>query len=147
MDRDIFIIDNAVSNQQEIHQGTDNHEFTVSNSGSNLPANENLVNVKTLKRRFIEKIGSETCNIFNTVEDRIQNTNLAPIAGTITPKIELAIRSKNASSGQDSPSVMPNSKREVDKKETARFKTSPKGITHYVCWKQMMGLKTKFRTK
>ena len=49
--------------------------------------------------------------IVYTVEDRIQKTILTAIDSNITPKIELAIRSINASSGRDATSVMANSER------------------------------------
>ena len=50
-------------------------------------------------------------NIVDTVEDRIQNVILTAIDYIVAPKIELAIRSINASSGQDMTSVAANSER------------------------------------
>ena len=50
-------------------------------------------------------------NIVGTVEDRIHNGNLTAIANIVTPKIELAIRSINASSGRDATSVSASSER------------------------------------
>ena len=50
-------------------------------------------------------------NIVDTVEDRIQNAILTAIDDIIAPKIELAIRSINASSGRDAASVSTNSER------------------------------------
>ena len=50
-------------------------------------------------------------NIVDTVEDRIQNAILAAIDNIVAPKIELAIRSINASSGRDVTSVCANSER------------------------------------
>ena len=47
--------------------------------------------------------------IVDTVEDRIQNAILTAIDNIIAPKIELAIRSINASLGQDVASVSVNS--------------------------------------
>ena len=49
--------------------------------------------------------------IVDTVEDRIQNAILTAIENIVAPKIELAIRSKNASSGRDVTSVTANSER------------------------------------
>ena len=49
-------------------------------------------------------------NIVDTVEDGIQNEILAAIDNIVAPKIELAIRSINASSGRDVTSVTANSK-------------------------------------
>ena len=50
-------------------------------------------------------------NIVDTVEDRIQNAILTAIDNIVAPKIELAIRSINASSGWDATSVTANSER------------------------------------
>ena len=50
-------------------------------------------------------------NIVVTVEDGIQNAILAAIDNIVAPKIELAIRSINASLGRDVTSVTANSER------------------------------------
>ena len=50
-------------------------------------------------------------NFVDTVEDRIQNAILTAIDNIVAPKIELAIRSINASSGRDVTSVSANSER------------------------------------
>ena len=50
-------------------------------------------------------------NIVDTVEDMIQNAILTAIDNIIAPKIDLATRSINASSGQDVTSVTANSER------------------------------------
>ena len=50
-------------------------------------------------------------NIVDTVEDRIQNAILTAVDNIIMPKIELAVRSVNASSGRDVTSVVANSER------------------------------------
>ena len=73
--------------------------------------NENTVNVKILERRFNERIDREMSNFVDTVENRIQNAILTAIASIVAPNIELAIRSKNASSGRDATSVTVNSER------------------------------------
>ena len=48
-------------------------------------------------------------NIVDTVKDGIRNAILTVIESNVAPKIELAIRSKNASSGRDATSVAANS--------------------------------------
>ena len=68
-----------------------------------------MVNVKTLERCSNEKIDREMNNIVDTVEDRIQNAILTAIDSIVAPKVELAIRSFKASSGQDETSVTSNS--------------------------------------
>ena len=109
-----MIIGNAVSERQEnavVSKGTNDRVFTVSISGNNKAVNESTVNVKTLDRCFNERIDREMSNIVDTVEDRIQNAILTAIDKIVAPKIELAIRSINASSGRDVTSVTVNSKR------------------------------------
>ena len=71
--------------------------------------NENTVNVKTLERCFIESNDKEMSNIVDTVEERTQSAILTAIVSIVAPNIELAIRSMNASSGQDATSVTANS--------------------------------------
>ena len=67
------------------------------------------MNAKTLERCFNERIDKEMSNIVDTVEGRIQNAILTAIDNIVAPKIELAIRSINASSGRDATSVSANS--------------------------------------
>ena len=86
--------------------------------------NENTVNVKTLKRCFIERIDKEMSYIVDTVKDRIQNAILTAIGTSVAPKIELAIRSINASSGRDATSVTGNSGRGEHIGMTASFENA-----------------------
>ena len=108
-----MIIGSAVSERQEnvVNEGTNDQDFTVSNSSNNTAVNGSATNVKTLERCFNERIDREMSNIVDTVEDRIQNAILTAIENIIAPKIELAIRSINASSGRDVTSVTANSER------------------------------------
>ena len=69
------------------------------------------MSVKTLEKCFNERIDREMNNIIDTVEDRIQNAILTAIDNIVASKIELAIRSKNASSGRDVTSVSANAER------------------------------------
>ena len=109
-----MIIGNTASERQEnfvVNEGTNDRDFTVSNSSNDTVVNESAINVKTLERCFNERIDRETSNIVDTVEDRIQNAILTAIENIVAPKIELAIRSINASSGRDVTSVTANSER------------------------------------
>ena len=111
--RDI-IIGNAVSERQEnavVNEGTNDRDFNVGTSSNDSIVNGNATSVKTLERCFNERIDREMSNIVDTVEDRIQNAILTAIDNIVTPKIELAIRSINASSGRDATSVSANSER------------------------------------
>ena len=110
-DRDM-IIGNAVSERQEnavVKEGTNDRDFTVGTSSNDSIVNGNGMSVKTLDRCFNERIDREMSNIVDTVEDRIQVAYLAAIDNAVTPKIEIAIRSQNASSGRDATSVFANS--------------------------------------
>ena len=109
-----MIIGNAVSERQEnavVNEGTNDRDFTVGTSNNSSVVNENAMSVKTLERCFNERIDRELSNIVDTVEDRIQNAILAAIDNIVAPKIELAVRSMNASSGRDVTSVSANSER------------------------------------
>ena len=109
-----MIIGNAVSERQEnavVNEGTNDRDFTVGVSSNDSIVNGNAMSVKTMERCFNERIDREMSNIVDTVEDRIQNAILTAIDNIVTPKIELAIRSINASSGRDATSVSANSER------------------------------------
>ena len=69
------------------------------------------MSVKTLEKCFSERIDREMSNIVDTDEDRIQDAILTAIESIVAPKMELAIRSINASSGRDATSVSANSER------------------------------------
>ena len=108
-----MIIGNTVSERQEnvvVNEGTNARDFTIDTSSSISVVNGKSMNVKTLERCFSERIDRERSNIVATVEDRIQNAILTAI-DKIAPKIELAIRSINASCGRDATCVSANSER------------------------------------
>ena len=122
-----IIIGNTASERQEntiVNEGTGDQDFTVGTSGNNLMVNENTVNVKTLKRRFNERIDRKMGNIVDTVQDRIQNAILTAIDNIFAPTIELAIRSINASSARDVTNVTANSERREHIKITAPFENA-----------------------
>ena len=113
-DQDV-VIGTAARERQEnivVNESTNDQNFTTGTSSSNMAINESTVNVKTLERCFNERIDREMNNIVDAVEDRIQKAILTAIDNIIAPKIELAIRSINASSGRDVTSVTANSERE-----------------------------------
>ena len=108
------IFGNTASERQEnvvVNDGINDQDFTVSTSNVSSIINENVLNVKTLERCFNERIDREMEKIVETVEDRIQSAILTAIDNIVGPKIELAIRSINASSGRDVASMSANSER------------------------------------
>ena len=106
-----MIIGNAARENIVVNEGSNDRDFTVGTSNNNSVINESAMSVKTLERCFNERIDREMTNIVDTVEDRIQNAILTAIDDIVAPKIELAIRSINASSGRDMTSVSVNSER------------------------------------
>ena len=109
-----MIIGNAASERQKntvVNGSTDDRDFTVGSSSNDSVVNGNAMSVKTLERCFNERIDREMSNIVDTVEDRIQNAILTAIENIVSPKIELEIRSINASSGRDATNVSANSER------------------------------------
>ena len=124
-----MIIGNAVSERHEnavVNEGTNDRDFTVSTSNNDSVVNGNAMSVKTLERCFNESIDREMSNIVDTVEDRIQNAILTAIENIVAPKIELAIRSINASSGRDAASVSANSERRERVGINASFENASK---------------------
>ena len=84
------------------------------------------MDVKTLERCFKERIDTEMSNIVDTVEDRTQNAILTALENIVAPKIELAIRSKNASFGRDATSVSAKSERRERVGINASFENASK---------------------
>ena len=107
-----MIIGNAVSERQENavgNEGTNDQEFTFGTSNNGSVVKGNAMSVKTLERCFNGRIDREMSKTVDTVGDRLQNAVSAAIDNVFAPKIELAIRSMNASSGRDLTSVSANS--------------------------------------
>ena len=124
-----MIIGNAASERQEntvVNEGTNDRDFTAGTSKDSSIVNGNAMSVKTLERCFNERIDREMSNIVDAVEDRIQNAFLTAIDNIVTPKIELAIRSINASSGRDATSVSANSERREHVGINASFENASK---------------------
>ena len=124
-----MIIGNVVSERQEsvvVNEGTNDRDFTVGTSNNGSVISGNAMGMKTLERCFNERIDREMSNIVDTVEDRIQNAVLTAIENIVAPKIELAIRSINASSGRDAISVSANSERKEHVEINASFENASK---------------------
>ena len=122
-------IGNAASERQEntvVNGSNDGRDFTINTSNNDSVVNGNAMSVKTLERCFNERIHRGMSNIVDTVEDRIQNAILTAIENIVAPKIELAIRSINASSGRDATSVSANSERRERVGINASFENASK---------------------
>ena len=124
-----MIIGNTVSESQGndvVNEGTNDRDFTIGTSNNVLVINGNAKSMKTLERCFNERIHREMNNIVDTVEDSIQKAILTAIENIVAPKIELAIRSINASSGRDATSVSANSERKERVGTNASFENASK---------------------
>ena len=124
-----MIIGNVVSERQEsvvVNEGTNDRDFTVGTSNNDSVISGNAMGMKTLERCFNERIDREMSNIVDTVEDRIQNAILTAIENIVAPKIELAIRSINASSGRDATRVSAISERREHVGINASFENASK---------------------
>ena len=124
-----MIIGNTVRESQEnavVNEETNDRDFTVDTSNDDSVINGSVMSVKTLERCFNERIDREMSNIVDTVEDRIQNAILTAIKNIVAPKIELAIRSINASSEQDATSVSANLQRKERVGINASFENASK---------------------
>ena len=92
--------------------------------------NENTVAAQLLGSSLTDGIAREMSIVSGTVEDKIQSAILAAIDKFITPRIELAVRSMNASSGGHAASVTAVSVRGEQVSTTASFQNvSDRNIT------------------
>ena len=135
IDQDVNISSALGSGQQNVvvYESTVVQEVTIDITGSNLAANDNPVNIQILERRFNERIVEQMGNIVDTVKDRIQSPIPTTIDDTNTPRIELAVRSKNAPCGRDATSVTANWEYEERVGITASFENvSEKNSTLHV---------------
>ena len=112
-DQDVIIGNTASEGQENVtaNGGTNDQELTVGTSHDNSVVNGSVLDAKTLERCFNERIDREMNNIVDTVEDRIQHAILTAIDNIVAPKIEMAIRSINTTSGRDVTSVLMDSER------------------------------------
>ena len=133
-DQDIIFGRKASESQENIlfGEGANGRDFTAGASSNNSAINENAMNVNTLERCFNEKIDREMSNTVDTVDDRTQNAILTAIDKMVAPKIELAIRSLNASSGRDVTSVNANSERGEHVWINASFENASGKNTYYM---------------
>ena len=107
----LLVKDKELLENTVVSESTNDRDFNVGTFSYNMAINESTVNVKILERCFHERIHREFGNIVDTVEDRIQNAILTAIDNIVAPKNELAVRSRNASSGLAVSSVTANSER------------------------------------
>ena len=96
----------------EVRSGQVDSEYaSENNSGRTLTnaTNENTVIVQISVKSLIRRIAREIGIVDDAVEDKIQNVILAAVNNIITPMMEMAIGSMNASSGQDIASAVASS--------------------------------------
>ena len=106
-DQEVIIGDAVRCRKQNVmvSSGPVDKKFIADNNEDDAIANESTMNVQTLQKCLAKWIGREMPNIADTVEDGIETVILTAIDKNITTRIELAVRSKNASSGRDAVSA------------------------------------------
>ena len=110
-DQGVIIADTLNSRWQNfmVKSGTIDQECSVKNNDGVSKTNDDTMNVQTLDRCLTDRIDREMGNFVDRVEDGIRNAILTAIDNVITMRIELAVRSINASSGRSATSVTANS--------------------------------------
>ena len=73
-----------------------------------MQTNSSEVDVHTLEMSFVDKVRSEMDDIMTTVETRVQDAIWTAMESLAIPKLELAMKLVNASSRQDTDSVVPD---------------------------------------
>ena len=61
--------------------------------------NKSQVDMHTLEENIVSKVGSEMDRVMTTVETRVQDAVMTAIENLVIPRVELEIKSVNASSG------------------------------------------------
>ena len=109
-DHDVNIGDAARSKKQNVaNNDRVDREFSVIDTDSSAVVYENSVDVQMLKRILTNRNTNEMSNVVEKLEEKILNALLTAMDNIIIPRIELAVRSMKASSGQDIASVTTNS--------------------------------------
>ena len=75
---------------------------SISSNNKNGPiqVNSPQVDMHTIEGNFVSKVWNEVDSVMTMVETRVQGAILTAIENLVTPKVELAIKSANESSGQ-----------------------------------------------
>ena len=100
-------------NNHETHteSGTNTVEKNMTSNNANDPtqANSSQVDVHTLEKNIVGKVRSEVGNVMAMVQTRVQDAILTAMKSVMIPRVELAIKSVNASFRQNTASVVPES--------------------------------------
>ena len=70
------------------------------NSNSLTQVNYSQVDMHTLEKNIVCKVRNEVDNVMTTVETRVQDVVLTAIENLMIPRVKLAMKSTNASSGR-----------------------------------------------
>ena len=76
------------------------------NTNHSVLANGSQVDIRTFERSITNKVLNEVDNVVATVETRVHDAILSAMEGLVLPRVELAMKSVNESSGLDSESVV-----------------------------------------
>ena len=96
-----FIIGHSNHGLQTENRGNMVNVNTSSDNTNNpTQVNHSQVDVHTLEDYIVSKVQSEVDNVITTIETRVQDALLTAIENLVIPRVELALKSANASSGR-----------------------------------------------
>ena len=145
-----FVIGDAVSCERQndvVNNSLADREFSFKFNDHLAVTIENTVVVQTMLITLTARTAREMGNAVETVEDRIQNAILAAMDNVITPRIELALRSLDASSGQEAASVTSTLDRREQVGLLPLLRPYPLEKLHFMNWIWMMRLEVIALTK
>ena len=91
--------------QSESETNTVEEKITSNNAKNPAKGNTSEIDVHTLEKNFANKVRGEVDSVMTTVENRVRDAILTAIESLVIPRVELAMKSVNASSGRDENSI------------------------------------------
>ena len=99
-DTEFMIGQNSHETQPGYGGNTVNESTTLNNVKNLIQVNSSQVDVHTLENNLVNKIRSEVDKVMTSVETRVQDVVLTAIENLVISRVELAMKSVNASSGR-----------------------------------------------
>ena len=98
-DTEYMIGQNSSENRSGDRANTVNEATTLFNTDYSIQGKGSQVNIHTLEDIVFNKIRCESNNVIASVEKRVQGSALTEIENLVIPRVELAVRSVNVSTG------------------------------------------------
>ena len=94
------------SAQFESRTSVTSEKGTSKNATHSTPLNGLQVDIYSLERNITGRMRSEVDEVIAAIETRVHKSNLTAMKSAVIPRVELVIKSVNASSGRDTESVV-----------------------------------------